>query len=153
MTKPIPTEDLPDPGHLTPDGVTDATIDALGKLSAALETAEQARGNLYAFHQLSGSADMKLQDALAALREAGHDTVATRITQEVLGRNVIAGRWTFQIVEDYDDNYWSIFRAAEKNARDELAAGRRHLYEARLKQDERTCGLSGHEATPADVEG
>lgn len=71
-------------------------------MSAALETAEQARGNLYAFHQLSGSADMKLQDALEALREAGHDAVASRITRDVLGRNVIAGRWTFQIVKDPD---------------------------------------------------
>ena len=153
MTDPIPGDDLPEREHQTPDGVTDATIDALGKLSAALETAEQARGNLYAFHQLSGSADMKLQDALEALRESGHDTVADRITREVLGRNVIAGRWTFQIVEDYDDNYWSVFRAAEKQARDELAAGRRHLFEARLKQDERTRGLTGHEAAPSDVEG
>lgn len=153
MTDPIPGDDLPDPGYQTPSGVTDDTIDALGKLSAALETAEQARGNLYAFHQLSGSADMKLQGAIAALRESGHGTVADRITREVLGRNVIAGRWTFQIVEDYDDNYWSVFRAAEKRARDELAAGRRHLFEARLKQDERTRGLAGHEATPSDVEG
>jgi hypothetical protein len=152
MTDQIPTDDLPDPDHQTPAGVTDGTIDALGKLSAALETAEQARGNLYAFHQLSGSADMKLQDALAALREAGHGAVADRITTEVVGRNVIAGRWTFQVVEDYDDNYWSVFRTAESEAREELVSGRRHLFEARLKENERTRGLSGHEATAADAE-
>ena len=51
---------------------------------------------------------------------------------------MVQGRWTFQIVEDYDDNYWSLFRELEKAARGELAAGVRHLYEARLKQSERT---------------
>ena len=29
----VPSEDLPDPDHTTPDGVDDATVDALGKLS------------------------------------------------------------------------------------------------------------------------
>ena len=66
---------------------------------------------------------------------------------------MLAGRWTFQIVEEYDDTYWSRFRELEKQARDELADGRRHLYEARLKQDERTAGRSHHEATPGDVPG
>ena len=65
-----------------------------------------------------------------------------------MGRNVIKGRWTFQIVEDYDDSYWSLFRELEKAARDELAVGRRHLYEARLKQAERTAGRPGHAPTP-----
>ena len=66
---------------------------------------------------------------------------------------MLAGRWTFQIVEEYDDTYWSLFRELEKQARDELAGGRRHLYEARLKQDERTAGRAHHEATPGDVPG
>jgi hypothetical protein len=50
----------------------DATVDALGRLSAALETAEDARGHLYAFHRLSGRADLDLDDAIAALRAAEH---------------------------------------------------------------------------------
>lgn len=146
-----PPEDLPDPSHRTPDGVSDATVEALGALSEALETCERARGHLYAFHQLTGSADIKLGEAVTALHDAGHHAVADRIDRELVGRNVLSGRWTFQIVEDYDDDYWSAFRAEEKAARDELAQGRRHLFEARLKQAERTHGLSGHEATPDEA--
>ena len=149
----IPTTDLPDPDHRTPEGVDDATIEALGKLSEALETCERARGHLYSFHQLTGSADIELGDAVTSLRESGHAELADRLESELIGRNVLAGRWTFQIVEDYDDTYWSRFRELEKQARDELAGGRRHLYEARLKQDERTAGRSPHEATPGDVAG
>jgi hypothetical protein len=145
------SDDLPLAGHTTPDGVSDATVEALGKLSEALETAERARGHLYAFHQLTGSADITLQEAVGALREAGHPDLADRLERELVGRNVIAGRWTFQVVEDYDDNYWSLFRDLEQAARDQLAGGRRHLFEARLKQAERSAGQPGHEATPEEV--
>lgn len=144
----VPSEDLPDRDHTTPAGVDDATIDALGKLSEALETVEIARGHLYAFHQLTGSADIALQGAVDALRESGQAELADRIEVDLVGRNVIEGRWTFQIVEDYDDGYWSLFRELEQRARDTLAGGRRHLFEARLKQDERSDGRSGHQATP-----
>ena len=144
----VPSEDLPDPDHTTPAGVSDETVDALGKLSEALETVEVARGHLYAFHQLTGSADIALQGAVDALREAGHAELADRIASELVGRNVVAGRWSFQVVEDYDDGYWSRFRELERAAREQLAGGRRHLFEARLKQDERSAGRAGHEATP-----
>ena len=147
----VPAEDLPDPEHRTPAGVDDATVGALGKLSEALETCERARGHLYTFHQLTGSADIELGEAVEALRQAGHVTIADRLADELVGRNVIAGRWTFQIVEDYDDTYWSVFRDLERQAREELAEGRRHLYEARLKQAERTIGRRHHEATPGDL--
>ena len=36
-------------------------------------------------------------------------------------------------MEEYDDTYWSTFRAFEKEARDTLTGGRRHLFEAGLK--------------------
>jgi hypothetical protein len=145
------SKDLPLADHSTPPGVSDATVEALGKLSEALETADRARGHLYSFHQLTGSADIALGEAVEALREAGHTAIADRLEHDLVGRNVIAGRWTFQIVEDYDDNYWSVFRGLEEAAREELVGGRRHLYEARMKQSERTAGEEGHEATPAEV--
>jgi hypothetical protein len=126
----------------------DATVAALGKLTEALETAERARGHLYSFHQLTGSADQKLQDAVAALDDAGHPGIATELRTDLVGRNVLYGRWTFQVIEEYDDTYWSRFRAAEHAARDQLAGGRRHLFEAEMKERERTRGVPGHEATP-----
>src|SRR4051812_9342350 len=111
----------------------DTTVEGLGKLSEALETVEQARGLLYGFHQLTGKADLLLQDAVELLRKAGHGELADDLDRELVGRNVIADRWTFQIVEDYDDNYWSAFRDLDTRARAELAGGDRHVYEARMK--------------------
>ncbi len=140
-----------DPDHRIPQGVSDGTVEALGKLSEALETTERARGHLYTFHQLTGTADLKLGEAVEELRAAGHDDVADRIEADLVGRNVLVGRWTFQIVEDYDDGYWATFRRLEREAREQLAAGRRHLFEARMKEQRRTHGRPAHEATPADV--
>ena len=108
------------------------------------------RGCLYAFHQLTGAADFKLGAAAAQLRASGHTDLADELDEQLVGRNVIGGRWTFQLVEDYDDNYWSLFRTLEKQARDQLVAGRRHLYEAALKEDRRTHGSPGHEALPSE---
>ena len=127
----------------------DTTVEGLGKLSEALETADQARGLLYGFHQLTGKADLLLQDAVELLRTAGHDALADDLDRDLVGRNVIADRWTFQIVEDYDANYWSTFRDFDERARTELAGGDRHVYEARMKQRERTTGHPRHEAGPA----
>ncbi len=129
----------------------DKTIEAVGKLSEALETTERARGHLYSFHQLTGGADLQLGEACDLLREAGHEQVADRIEQELVGRNVIEGRWTFQIVEDYDDTYWSQFRALEKETRDTLTDGRRHRFEAGMKEDRRTHGHPRHTQGPQRV--
>jgi hypothetical protein len=142
----------PDPAHEVPPGVDDATVAAVGKLTAALEVVEQARGMLYGFHRMTGRADNDLADALDALAAAGHGELADGMRTELLGRNVLSRRWTFQVVEDYDDGYWSPFRAWEQRVRDELMVGRRHVYEAQLKERNRTRGLPGHEARPAPRE-
>ena len=104
-----------------------ATVEALGKISEALETVERARGHLYSFHQLSGSADLTLQDGIEMLRAAGHDELAEEIAAGLIGRNVLPDRWTFQVVEEYDEVYWSVFREYENKARQILVGGRRHL--------------------------
>ncbi|MFF0557856.1 hypothetical protein [Streptomyces sp. NPDC004266] len=135
--------------HRTPADVDDATVEALGSLSKALETVERARGALYGFHQLTGTADFELDRAVRLLREAGHDDWADRVEEEILGRNVIPGHWTFQIVEAYDRTYYEPFKDLERLATSALAGGRQHLYEARLKAARRTSGHPDHTPGPA----
>ncbi|MFD3695178.1 hypothetical protein ACFWUZ_03325 [Streptomyces sp. NPDC058646] len=142
-------EDGPDRAHERPDGVSDLTVEALGSLSKAVETVERARGHLYGFHQLTGTADLELDRAVRLLREAGHDAWADRVEREVLGRNVIPGHWTFQIVEAYNRTYYEPFRELEHQAVHSLAEGREHLYEAELKEARRTVGHPHHAPRPA----
>ena len=140
--------DGPDREHQRPAGLDDVTVQALGKLSEALETVERVRGHLYSLHQLVGTADFMLDEAVSLFMQGGHTGIAERIERELIGRNVIPGRWTFQIVEEFDDGYYTEFRNMERDARERLAQGRRHLYEAELKERRRTRGRPGHEARP-----
>lgn len=138
----------PDRRHQRPPGVSDQTVAALGKLSEALETVERARGHLYSLHQMIGHADLMLDEAVRQFREAGHHRLADEVAGELVGRNVIAGRWTFQIVEEFDDGYYALFRSLDARARDELVGGRRHVFEAEMKERRRSPGRTGHEARP-----
>lgn len=121
--------------HRRPDGTSDATVAALGTLGEAVETMERARGHLYAFHQLCGTTDLRLGEAAQQLRDAGHDDIADSIDRVLVGRNVVKGRWSFQVVEEYDDGYWSVVRDVERRIRDELVGGARHVFEAEMKAD------------------
>ncbi len=139
----------PDDPWARPARVDDATVEASGKVTEALEWVERARGHLYEFHQLMGHADELFGDAAEALRSAGHPGLAARVDDEVVGRNVIAGRWTFQVVEEFDDTYYEPVRGVERAVRDDLLDGRRHVFEAELKEQRRSHGRPHHESRPS----
>lgn len=140
---------MPDDRHRRPEGTSDATVAAVGQVTEALEWIERARGSLYDFHQQMGHADALFGEAADALEEAGHAEQARELRTRIVGRNAIDGRWSFQMVEEYDDLYWSAVREAERRIRDELVGGRRHVYESEMKDDRRTVGRTHHERRPA----
>lgn len=140
MSEPVRASD-----HQTPEGISDETVEGVGKLSEAFEYIERAKGHLYSFHQLMGRADFLVEEASETLRGAGHQGFAERLARDLVGRNVIDGRWTFQIVEEYDEVYYEFFRSLERESR-ELTGGVRHLHEARMKEQRRTRGREAHSA-------
>lgn len=119
--------------HERPAGMDDATVEALGKVSEALEIVEHARGLLYAFHRHCGMADLTLQDAVTQLRRAGHSDVAAELETVLVGRDIIEDRWSFQVVESYDRTYWQVFRAMEQRARHLLGDAEPHIFEAEMR--------------------
>src|ERR1700712_4171590 len=92
---------LSDP-HARPDGTDDATVEAVGKLTEALEYIERARGALYEMHQLIGRGARLVEEASDGRSEAGHGELAERLAEDLIGRNVLDGRWTFQLVEEFE---------------------------------------------------
>ncbi|HST46948.1 hypothetical protein [Jatrophihabitans sp.] len=123
-----------------PAGASDELVAALGKLSEALEVVEEARGLLYTFHRRSGTADRILQDAVQAFHDAGEPETARQVADLLVGRDVIPGFWTFQIVEGYDTQYWQPFQAVEAAVRERLGDGTAHIYEAEMKHGEQQPG-------------
>src|SRR3954449_12202177 len=87
-------KDASDDPHSRPAGADDATVEAVGRLSEALEYIERARGALYEMHQLIGRGDLLAGEAADGLDDAGHTELAERLSTEIVGRNVLDGRWT-----------------------------------------------------------
>lgn len=141
-----------DDAHRRPDGVPDATVEAIGKFSAALDHVEDARGHLYAFHRLMGSGESTLEEAYELIRKApGLEDYAEAMDRDVLGRNPLPGMWSFQMVEAYDDEFYAAVKGLHQRMLDELLEGKRHIFEAEMKELRRTPGNRGHEKTPADA--
>jgi hypothetical protein len=151
MAADAPDHDGPpalDDAHRRPPGASDELVDAMGKLGEALEWVERLRGRVYDVHQMAGHADFLFGDAAEALRAAGCEAAADLVETEVVGRNLIDGRWTFQIVEEFEQHYYDPVRGVEARLRDELMDGKRHVYEAELKEKRRSSGHPAHTSRP-----
>ena len=140
----------PDPDHRRPHGVADATVEAVGKVSEAYEWMIRARGSLYSFHQEMGRADLVLGEGVELLRAAGHDELADRLATEWVGRNALPDRWTFEVVEAFDDTYWRVATRFEQEVREALLGGRRHVHESEMKAARRDGTDPGTAPGPAD---
>lgn len=113
------------------------TVDAVGKATEALEYVERARGHLYAFHQLIGRADFLFEESACRLARVGHVEQAASLWRNVVGRDVLERRWTFQIVEGFDDDYYQAARSEVLALERQLVAGRRHAHEEALRDRRR----------------
>jgi hypothetical protein len=138
-----------DEEHERPEGASDQVVEAVGRASEGWEYVERVRGHLYAAHQLMGRADFLFEEAADLLDEAGHDEDGDRLRHHVVGRNLLDGRWIFQVVEEFDDVYYDPVRTEVRGLEERRLDGRRHVFEAEMKERRRTRGRSGHEATPA----
>ena len=114
-----------------------ATVDAVGKATEALEYVERARGHLYAFHQLIGRADVLFEESAVRFAEAGHRDEAAPLWRSLIGRDVLEGRWTFEIVERFDDDYYDVARSEVARLERACVGGRRHAHEEELRQRRR----------------
>jgi hypothetical protein len=120
--------------------IDERTIEAVGRFSEGFERLIRARGALYEFHQQMGRCDALLGESVDLLRDAGHDDLADELQTSLIGRNAIPDRWTFEIVEAFDDTYYEVAAAFDRQVRDTLSDGRRHVHEARMKAARRTSG-------------
>ena len=120
--------------HDRPPGASDDAVAAAGHMSEALETLERARG--HPIRSTSSSARPTSRSTASwpsCAPNAGAEELAAELERELVGRNLLEGRWTFQVVEEFDDGYWSVFRDYERRVRDAMTSGRRHVHEAELK--------------------
>lgn len=112
----------------------EATLDAVHQVEVALEWVERGFGALLDAHHRVGHAQGLMMEAAEALRRAGHGVLADRLETEVATRDAAAGRWTYQVVDEFRAHLLEPARAFEEEVRDRLAGGVRHRMEARQKR-------------------
>ena len=125
-------------------------VEAIGKVSEAFEFVERARGHLYTFHQLMGHADLQFGEACQLMDKAGLTDDASMLKTELVGRNVLDGRWTFQVIEEFDDLSYTTAASLLHRFVDTHLQGERHAHEREMKEQRRTAGHPAHEMYPPE---
>ena len=118
-------------------GGSDGPVRAAHELEVALEWVERAWGHLVAFHHEIGHAQGMMLEAARRLEAMGEDALAERVRRDLAPRDVLPGRWTYRIVDEFREGFLAPARAVEEDDRGRLAGGRRHRFEASLRDEHR----------------
>jgi hypothetical protein len=103
--------------------LTDAERAALHDLRLGLEHIHRGYGHLLAFHHQIGHAMDRFEDA------RDHDEFANRLRDERLPAGVVDDRWTYELVEAFENGFLADTTAFEQAIRDALADGADHVTE------------------------
>ena len=117
------------------EDLSDEEIAALHELTLAVEWFRRGHGHLLAFHHAVGRGMNFMADAEEFFRAAGHGDVADDIRDDHLPRGVIDGdRWSYDVVESFDESFMSPIDRFEAAVREEIAGGVQHIQERRLER-------------------
>lgn len=132
-TDPAPSEE--ERRAEVPFDTDDPRIDALHRVELGLEWFHRAHGHLVAFHHNTGHAMDHFAAAEELLRDAGAADLADEIRDEFLPCGVLGDRWSYDVLEEFQEGLLADADAFERRARDELADGHRHVAERRQERE------------------
>ena len=107
-------------------------LETMATATEALECVERARGHLFTLHHLLGRADLLFAEVATELRAQGRGAEAARIEREVVGRDVLEDRWSFELVEEFEQTYYEPVRDAVRTV-ERRTTGRPHAREVRMR--------------------
>ncbi|EMA43225.1 hypothetical protein [Halococcus saccharolyticus] len=119
---------------------------ALHDLQLGIEHLHRGYGHLVAFHHQVGRGMDRLDDAREKLRTSGHDEWADVLRDDLLPAGAVDGRWTYEVVEAFADEFLTPAAEFETGVRDVLADGRRHVTERRQQREWRERSESDRRA-------
>ncbi|MFC4439286.1 MULTISPECIES: hypothetical protein [Natrialbaceae] len=115
--------------------LTEAELEALHEVELGLEWLQRAQGNLLEFHHATGHGMDHLYEAEALLYDTGHEALADAIRTELLPYGVVDGdRWSYDVLENFQETLLAETVRFERRARRELADGHRHVRERRQER-------------------
>lgn len=124
------------------ESLSETEVEALHEVELGVEHLKRAHGHLISFHHAVGRGMDHLADAETALRDADYPDLADAIRDDHLPRGVIEsthpedqGRWSYDILETYEDAFLDDILAFADHVNDAVAGGRRHVKERRQESD------------------
>jgi hypothetical protein len=120
--------------------LTETELTAIHRVELGLEWLHRAHGALVAFHHKTGHAMDHLATAEELFRESGHDELADRLRDELLPRGVVPrangpGKWTYEVLEAFEEGLYADARTFETAARRAVTDGHRHAAERRQQAE------------------
>jgi hypothetical protein len=120
---------------MTQSEPSETDVEALHEVELGLEWLLRAQGHLVEFHHATGHAMDHLADAERLLRDGGHDDLADELRDHHLPQGVVDGdRWSYDVLEDFQDGVLAAVQAFETDAREQVGDGTRHLAERRQER-------------------
>ncbi len=108
----------------------DAELEAVHEIELGLEWLQRAQGELIEFHHATGHGMDHLDLAESKLRDSGHEELADELRESVLPHGVVDGdRWSYDVLESFQDTILTEISGFERRVRRELADGSRHVTE------------------------
>ena len=116
--------------------LSETELEALHEVELGLEWAQRAQGSLLEFHHATGHGMDHLCRAETRLRAAGHDDLADAIRDDLLPHGVVDDdRWSYDVLEHFQESLLAETRVLEQRVRRELADGERHVRERRQERE------------------
>lgn len=117
-----------------PPDLDDFEVNALHSVELGLEWLRRAHGNLIEFHHATGHAMDHLDDAEPVLRACGYDDLADRLRADLLPSGAVDDRWTYDLLETFEEGLLDDVQAFERQAREDIADGDSHVAERRQER-------------------
>ncbi|QLK27416.1 hypothetical protein HYG81_07405 [Natrinema zhouii] len=116
--------------------LSETELEALHEVELGLEWAQRAQGCLLEFHHATGHGMDHLSQAEELLRAAGRDDLADAIRTDLLPHGVVdEDRWSYDVLENFQESLLAETRSLERRVRRELADGERHVRERRQERE------------------
>ncbi|MEQ8835162.1 MAG: hypothetical protein RIB67_12060 [Miltoncostaeaceae bacterium] len=122
-------------------GLPPEVREAMDAVEVACEWVERAFGSLLDAHHRTGRAQILLLEAADAMEAVGQDAHAARI-REVAARDVLPGRWTYRMVDEFRAMMIEPVRAMEEAIRSDVTGGVRHVHEMDMRRRTREHGAA-----------
>lgn len=118
--------------------LTEAEIEALHHLQLGKENVHKAHGHLIEFHHKIGRSMDHFDEAASLLAASGSEEAADDL-RAVMDLGVVPGRWSWWVVDQFEDHFLETVLGAEREVRATVGgeSSRRHLAEREMERDAR----------------